>query len=63
VDVDRYGNAYNVDCSYDLDRFNKILKRKTRKSSFAEDPAFKYEDYNENYADNKDVVFMRVYDE
>jgi hypothetical protein len=58
---DRYGNTYNTESYYYLDRFDEVLKGKGRKSMFTEENTFTYKCLNENYANNKNMKFIQLY--
>jgi hypothetical protein len=62
--VDRYGNPYNTDSvSNYLGRFDEILKRRGKKSRFAEDAASTDDEYGTRDANNEEMAFMRAYEQ
>jgi hypothetical protein len=36
VGLDKYGNAYNTEIPYDLDRFDEVIKSRGKKSKFTD---------------------------
>jgi hypothetical protein len=62
IAADRYWNVYNAENVYDLDWFDEVFKRKSKKSRFGDNSTFADDDHINNYKGNKDLGYVRALD-